>query len=385
MRNSVLVVGAGIFGVTAALELRRRRHVVSLIDPGPLPHPQAASTDVSKIVRMDYADPFYVSLMEAAFEGWHAWNRQWGEEVYHEVGIVLLSSTPLRPGTFEGDAFAELQRRGHQLERLGADAASRFPAILPGVFSDGYFNPRAGWAESGRVVTHLLDDARAAGVTIRPGVAMTHLFEEGVQIRGVVTSDGRQLQADIVLVAAGVWTPILVPQLGSMIRTVGQPVWHFRPRDPEPFQTPHLPVWTADIGTRGWYGFPALADGVVKVANHGRGRPLHPDALRAVSTEEVDRCRTFLRGAFPTLADAPLTSTRLCLYCDAWDSNFYIDHDPERSGLVIATGGSGHAFKFAPLLGAIIADVVERQPNPWAERFKWRQPVASAAATAPRK
>jgi hypothetical protein len=62
----------------------------------------------------------------------------------------------------------------------------------------------------------------------------------------------------------------------------------------------------------------------------------------------------------------------LCLYCDTWDGNFWIDRDPEREGLVVAAGGSGHAFKFAPLIGGIIADVVEGRPNRFAHRFAWR-------------
>jgi glycine/D-amino acid oxidase-like deaminating enzyme len=82
--------------------------------------------------------------------------------------------------------------------------------------------------------------------------------------------------------------------------------------------------------------------------------------------------RYFLRSALPSLAGAPLIGGRLCLYCDTWDGNLWIDHDPDRAGLVVAGGGSGHAFKFAPILGRLIADFVERRPNPCAWRFAWR-------------
>ncbi|MHC4846807.1 MAG: NAD(P)/FAD-dependent oxidoreductase, partial [Planctomycetota bacterium] len=69
--------------------------------------------------------------------------------------------------------------------------------------------------------------------------------------------------------------------------------------------------------------------------------------------------------------DAELIGTRLCLYCDTADDRFWIDHDPEREGLVVAAGGSGHAFKFAPVLGELIADVVERRPNERAATMRW--------------
>jgi glycine/D-amino acid oxidase-like deaminating enzyme len=92
-----------------------------------------------------------------------------------------------------------------------------------------------------------------------------------------------------------------------------------------------------------------------------------------VTAEHEAAFRTFLRASLPGLADAPIVGRRLCLYCDTWDGNFWIDHDPEREGLVVAAGGSGHMFKFAPRLGPIVADVLERKPNRYAHRFAWRE------------
>ena len=90
--KSIIVVGAGIFGVTAALELQQRGHKVKLFDPGPLPHPDASSTDISKVLRMDYgSDELYMQLMEEAFEGWGRWNEELGETVFHQTGYLMLS------------------------------------------------------------------------------------------------------------------------------------------------------------------------------------------------------------------------------------------------------------------------------------------------------
>jgi glycine/D-amino acid oxidase-like deaminating enzyme len=75
------------------------------------------------------------------------------------------------------------------------------------------------------------------------------------------------------------------------------------------------------------------------------------------------------------LADAPIVYTRICLYCDTPDGDFWIASDPDRRGLIIATGDSGHGFKFAPILGEIIADVAEGKSNPWSEKFRWRPEV----------
>ena len=160
--------------------------------------------------------------------------------------------------------------------------------------------------------------------------------------------------------------------LADRLRAIAQPVLRFRPADPEPFRAGVFPPWAADIARSGWYGFPVAEDGSVKVGHHGRGAVVQPDARGEVSDEHVERARSFLRDALPSLADAPLVDRRVCLYCDSFDGDFLIDRDSQREGLVVAAGGSGHAFKFTPVLGTLIADVLERKPNPYAKKFAWR-------------
>ncbi len=373
--RSVLVVGAGIFGVTAALELCRRNYKVKLIDPGPLPHARAASTDISKAIRMDYgADEFYMRLMEEVFQEWDRWKQMWREPLFHEDGFLFLTRERMQPGDFEFESFRLLRARGHSAERMDSETLkARFPVWVAEKYTDGYFNPRAGWVESSLVVRWLIERARDAGVDLVEGQRAVGLIEERQRIAGIRTADGSMYRADFTIVAAGAWTPILLPHLSDFMWIVGQPVFHFHPDNPADYQAPRFAPWGADISRTGWYGFPALKDGTLKVGNHGPGHPVHPDAPREVSPEDVEECRAFLRETFPTLSNARLTTSRLCLYCDTWDGDFYIDHDPTRPGLMIATGGSGHGFKFAPVLGRIIADVLEQKPNPWAARFAWRK------------
>lgn len=372
--KSVVIVGAGIFGTAAALELVKRGHSVTLLDPGPVPHVLAASTDISKVLRMDYgADEFYMELMEAAFEGWDRWNSEWGTRLFHQTGMLFLSSGAMAEGGFEHDSYQLLRKRGHRADRLSALAiAERFPAWDTGEYQEGYFNPRAGWAESGEVVARLLAEAKRLGVAIRGGAAMERLIETGSRVTGVTASDGQEFRADTVVVAAGCWTPSLLPYLGQVMWAVGQPVYHFRVEQVAAFQPPQFVTWSADIANTGWYGFPALNDGTLKVANHGPGKRQPAEAPREVDAQDEQRFRDFFRQALPALAEAPTTFSRLCMYCDTWDGDFWIDRDPDRPGLVVATGGSGHGFKFAPMLGPIIADVVEGRSNRFAERFAWR-------------
>jgi sarcosine oxidase / L-pipecolate oxidase len=82
--------------------------------------------------------------------------------------------------------------------------------------------------------------------------------------------------------------------------------------------------------------------------------------------------RAFLAASLPDLYDAPLVYTRRCLYVDTPDGDFWISHHPQREGLTVASGDNGHGFKFAPILGELIADAVEGKPNHWLSKFRWR-------------
>lgn len=374
----VVVVGAGIFGVGAALALRRRGADVLLLDPGPLPE----STDISKAVRLDYgADDAYLALMESALEGWRRWNAEAQARegpLFHEVGVTFLTRSPMAPGGFEHESFQRLTQRGHGPERLDAAAIrARFPAWSTGAYVDGYWNRLGGYAESGRVVARLLREATTAGVRVLERHTVERLHEQGSRVAGVVTGEGGVLRADRVVVAAGAWTGHLLPWLGEHLRAVGQPVFHLAPADPGPYQAACFPVFGADISGTGYYGFPVNRDGIVKIANHGVGRVMHPgsETERVVTADDEARLRAFLRETFPGLVDAPLVSTRVCVYGDTRDEHFWIAADPQREGLVVAAGGSGHGFKFAPVIGEIIADASDGVERPDLARFRWRPEV----------
>jgi glycine/D-amino acid oxidase-like deaminating enzyme len=101
--------------------------------------------------------------------------------------------------------------------------------------------------------------------------------------------------------------------------------------------------------------------------------PESPD--RAATPADEKNLREFLSETIPALADAPIVYTRICMYCDTHDGDFWIAPDPKRPGLVIATGDCGHGFKFAPVLGGIVADAVEDKTNLLSQKFRWRPEV----------
>ncbi len=375
----IIVVGAGINGVTSAIELKNRGHKVVLVDPGPLPHPLAASTDISKAVRAAYGpDEDYTTLAERSIPVWREWNKKFGTELYHETGVLFICRQPMRAGDFEYESARVFEKHGHRFDRFDSTKFhQRFPAFAPERFHDGFFDPEAGYAESGHVVATLVDYAKSLGIELRENAKVTGCDEGNNSVEGVLLEDGNRIDGDAVVIAAGAWTPYLLPSTKTFLRATGHPVFHLKPAEPELFLPERFPFFGADISTTGYYGFP-LNRGVVKIANHGAGREMSPDSSERVMTgEEESELSAFLRSTIPSLADAPIVHTRICMYCDTNDGDFWIAPDPKRPNLIIATGDCGHGFKFAPVLGEIIADAVEAKPNPILKKFRWRPEVKS--------
>ena len=416
--SRIIVVGAGVNGVTAAIELKKRGNEVVLVDPGPLPHELAASTDISKAVRATYgADEDYTALAERSIKLWRQWNKEFGTTLFHEVGGMFVRRRKMEPGDFEYESLKLLEKRGVKVARMDTPQLwKRFPAWNPELYRDGVLEIEAGYAESGRAVGVLIERAKAVGVELHARLRFVQLYEADGRVKGVFLEDRQagavipsgakrsrvtprqngeltqqdpsislgmtRVDADFIVMTVGAWTPYLLPFTKRFFRATGQPVFHLRPSKPELFAPERFPVFGADITTTGYYGFPINRDGVVKIANHGPGREMSPDsAERVVTAEEEKKLREFLASTFPSLADSPIVYSRLCMYCDTHDGHFWIARDPEREGLVVAAGDSGHGFKFAPVLGEIIADAVEGEDNPLLAKFRWRPEVRAGTAT----
>src|SRR5215472_16130275 len=379
----VLVIGAGIFGLTAALELVSRGAEVRVVDPGPIPHPLAESTDISKVIRADYgSDELYSVLMERALERWRDWNRTIVPGLFHECGVLFVTRETMQPSGFEYESYRLLRARGHRLERMTSDELRRRFPSWSGADVGGYYNHSGGWAAGGAVVSALANRARAAGVTVHEGVQIVAEELEAGRARALRTQRGERLEADVFVFTVGCWAAGLLRDLRHCFRATGHPVLHFVPADLGAFDEDRFPVFGADISRTGVYGFPAIG-GVVKVASHGPGRLVDPSSPseRTVTACEEGDIRATLREALPALGAARCASSRTCVYCDTHDGDLWIAPDPERPNRIVASGGSGHAFKFAPILGAIIADACEGVVVP---RFRWRpeigpKPPADAA------
>src|SRR5437870_6220140 len=249
-----IVVGAGINGVVAAIELRKRGHEVVLIDPGPLPHPLAASTDISKAVRAAYgADEDYTELAERSIKFWRQWNLEFGLQLYQEIGFLFMRQRPMEPGDFEYESFKLLKQCRHRVERINSQQRrQRYPAWNAEEYPDVFFDLDAGYAESGRDVATLFSLPKSLGVELRENARFRGLDETASRVKGIVLENGDQIAADAVVIAVGAWTPDALPFTRNFFRASGQPVFHLKPAQPELFTPERFPIFGADISMTGY-------------------------------------------------------------------------------------------------------------------------------------
>jgi len=373
-----LILGGGIFGLCTAIELRKQNYTVGLLNPDQIPHPLAASTDISKIVRMEYGtDIEYMDMAIESLEQWRLWNEVLGETIFHETGFLLTSSSSIDDNSqsFEGASFLNLKTKGFTPERLSSrQIEKRFPVFKSAEFIDGFYHAKGGYAESGRAVSLLTDHARKLGVKIHENQTAQTLEPNNGQIEKIQTKEGSKFYGREIIVCAGNFTHYLVPDLQPFFKVTGHPVFHIKPSNPEIYKSPNLTVFAADISNTGWYGFPLHPrEGLVKIANHSAGLELHPAYdERIVNELDKENLKSFLKKHLPSLVNDPIVYTRRCCYTDTLDGHFWIDRHPVIENLSIGSGGSGHGFKMGPVVGKMIAAIAQRKTHKWSSRYNWR-------------
>lgn len=347
---SVIVIGAGAMGSSVAAELAGRGHEVTLLEQFELLHARGSSHGSSRIVRLVYSDPFFVRLAARARPLWDKLQASTDLEVFHQTGGIDHGPRDrLEP------LAAALTEAGVPYEWVAPeDAARRWPGLR---FDESVlFQPDAGVAHAAHTVELLQQSARRDGATL-----LAHTRVEGIDTtsEGVtITAGKRILTADAVVVTAGVWTHRLA-DIPAEQATQVQPA-HFAPIGALDWPTFIHHRAGSDGGVvPEAYGLPS-PDGI-KVGFHGGGRVVDPDNRDfAVVPEEVADLRAYASEWLPGVDPSTLDATT-CLYGALAEDDFIID----RSGPVtVAAGFSGHGFKFVPLVGQMVADLVEGAPHP---------------------
>lgn len=359
----ILIIGAGIFGLTLSLELHQRGYTnITILDRYVPPVPDGSSVDISRVIRPDYADAFYAKLGLEAMEGW---NSSPHKRFFHQSGLLSVSQTQDHP--YIRGSRRNLEDMGLSVERCDEPLVRRkCRGFSPQVQQlDGYFNSTCGWVDAGESINMLARRCSEAGIGFISGARGTVVslitLEKGRKVAGVRTQLGVSVFGDHVVVATGAWTPYLIDMSGTSIST-GQPVAFLQLTKEEAEELRDAPV-IIDMST-GWFCFPPTPEtNMLKMARHGYGyetsRALNAQQSNASTCisapclhtnnanasylpEDAEQAlRAGLKLVFPNLAKRDFSRQRLCWYTDTVTGDFIVDNHPAYENVFVATGGSG--------------------------------------------
>ncbi len=359
----VAVVGCGVFGLGCAIALRERGHEVTAFERGPIPHPHAASTDVSRTIQRLYGDrQDYIALVEAAEPVWRRWQAESRVNFYLPIGHVFLASGH-DPGTRAGDSMRALGLAPIPV----AEARARFPQFAIPDDATVFFDDWGGYLVSADAVSAMANLAEGRGVVLREdgGVGAIDESATGVDLR----IGDEALPFDAAIIATGAWLPALLPVFRPAIAITRQCMAFFDPVPGSDHLPGVLPVFAIDAGPDRWYGHP-LRDGRVKIADNDLGAIVDADDARDVPTAFVDAAHAFVGRWMPGLAGGTYAGSRACLYANSPDNDFMVDLVPGYRRVFVAGGAGGHGFKFGAIVGEIAADRVEGRDHPLGGRFR---------------
>jgi len=361
-RFDSIVIGTGGMGAAALMHLAARGARVCGLDRFPPGHDRGSSHGQTRLIRLAYFEhPDYVPLLRRAYELWHALGAATGRPLLVESGL-LMAGPP--DGEVVAGAVASAAIHSLPIERMTSrEAMARWPSMrLPEEWATVH-EARGGYLFVEDCVRAHAAEAVRLGARIETGAAVRGWQTFGHDGNGghvVVETDRGSYAADTLVVTAGAWAGDLLQLPRVPLRVLRKSLFWYQPeaavrRD---HAAGSLPCFAFDTPTGFFYGFPAIDDRGVKIAEHTGGTPVaDPLAVdREIDAEERMRVEAALAAHLPGVR-GPLTEHAACLYTMSPDGHFVVGLHPQHARVAIAAGFSGHGFKFASVMGEILADL----------------------------
>ncbi|KAI1328853.1 FAD dependent oxidoreductase [Xylariaceae sp. FL0255] len=386
----------------------------------------------------------YQRLATRAAEIWEEWNREWAEEeqgkgkekLWNQCGFLRMGATDQMP-EFELETLRNMELEGIRDRQFRSDdegdvqratqegwAHKLDPCRRQEKFGvhKAVLDSTAGFVVAYKSCAWAQSLARKAGVefVLHPVQGKVVAVESAAESSSsserpsVRTADGKVHEGDLVIVAGGGWTAGLLPEASGLIETTAGSVAMIHiPQDRldlwERFSPENFPVvsWGFYEG-KDCYSFPRDENGVIKIGwrhtkftnyrdvtggsgdgddNGNRKRISVPKTAHVTEEKEtripkvaLDAIKEYISVNLPELEKIGISATKLCWYTDSLDNSFVVDFVPGRPGVVICTGGSGHGFKFLPILGQEVVKILEGkgEQTVYGKMWKWRGAASGA-------
>jgi sarcosine oxidase len=358
-RYDVIVVGVGAMGSAAAYYLARRGKRVLGLERFDIPHSMGSSHGETRIIRLAYyEDPSYVMLLHRSYELWRALQSRAGEHLLWTTGSV--DAGPPDSWVFKGSLRSCLEHDLPHEVLTARELKERFPGYGLPQETLAVFQPEGGFLLPERCIVSFVQSAHAEGAEIhgRETVLGWEPIGDGVR----VTTDHGRYEADRLVVTGGAWNRKLLPFLRDLAVPERQVLAWLQPERPDDFTPDRFPVFNLIVEEGRFYGFPVFGVPGFKFGKyHHFEEQWDPDDLdREPRWEDEQVLRNFAGRHFPT-GYGPTMSLQVCLFTNSPDKHFIIDTHPHYPQVSFASACSGHGFKFASVIGEILADLAERE------------------------
>lgn len=356
--SSVIVVGGGIMGAQAALQLSRQGHMVTVLDQFDAPNQWAGSGDHLRAFRMgNGSDAFFTEMAVKSLPFWLELNKECEETLLFQNGALHLA---VKNGGVEDKSAAVLKERRVKFERLDPQQIKRAYPMYSRAVKWALFEPEGGMIWASRAVSAVLSLAQRKGARVRSNVRITSIIKDKHGIRAVKDDSGKSWPADKFVFTPGFWTGELLKSYGIPMRVTKQEQIFLRPLvNRGRYRAEHFPPFICAAG--GFYGFPIHIHGFIKIGANKLGpRVMRPNLadLRTYTPGFEKSARRFLKKFAPELGAFNEFEGHVGWFDNTLDGDFIVDRLPDAPNAVVAAGFSGHGFKFAPLIGQSIAELL---------------------------
>ncbi|MDJ1159818.1 N-methyl-L-tryptophan oxidase [Chelatococcus sp. SYSU_G07232] len=357
----VIVVGIGGMGSTTAWQLARRGQRVLGLERFDIGHGMGSSHGHNRIIRRAYFEnPRYVPLLDRAYALWREAERAWGEQLLFVTGG--LDAGPENSRVVQG-SLASCREHGLAHDVLTAgEVARRFPGWRLAEDHIAVYQADAGFVASERSILAHVSMAIAAGADIRAREKVLAWEPTATGVR--VTTERGVYEAGRLVLSAGAWIGDFVPSLAAQVVPERQVLGWFRTSDPSLFALERFPVGILSDAAGHFYVFPQWGIPGFKIGlYHHLHETGHADTLsREPTARDEAVLRDGVRRFFPA-ADGPVLALKACLFTNTPDEHFIIDRLPDLPQVIVASPCSGHGFKFASVVGEVLADLaMDRRP-----------------------
>jgi sarcosine oxidase len=369
-RVDALVIGGGAMGTAAARSLAERGRSVRLLERFEIGHARGSSGGPTRIFRLAYHHPEYVRLARLALAEWRELEDRAAER-------LMITTAGLDVGAAGQETAEALEEAGEAITYLSSEeVAERWPALHLPRGSEVFVQEEGGVVMAARTLAAQVRLARAAGADLREHVTVERLTAHDAGIEAIAGEAVHR--ADVAVVTAGPWAGPLLRMAGLDLPLVPsfEQVTYFALEQPSPLPT--VIDWTVDPPRTPYVVPDPERAGRFKVALHRSGPSVDADRRSfEPDPDRVARATAYAAERFAPHRDDGGTET--CLYTNTPDEDFVLDR---RGPLVIGSPCSGHGFKFAPLIGRILADLVTGDPPP-APLDRFRADRAALRVTVP--